>query len=445
MLTDHLIINLLIILAVAWPMGALFVRLGLPVMLGQLVTGLVLGPAVLNIVTPSEAMTFLADLGIFFAMFYAGMEMNPRELLEHIRPSLAVAVGGFVLPFAMGFLVARFFGGTVFQALFIGIGLSITAIAVQAVILQEMQIHKTRIGHVVMGAAIVDDILSLIGLSILLGLVKTGTVDTTGIFIIVLKVSAFFAFTILAGHFVVPVFTRKLDDYNAKGFTFAMIAALVMATAAELAGLHTVIGAFLAGQFVRKEIMHEKIYHAISDRFYGLSHGFLMPVFFASLAFHIHFHWDVSFLLFAVSIIIVAILGKLIGCGVAAMAFRYSMRESAVIGFGMNGRGAVELVIVAVVIELSDSLLAQGVISTPLLTENQFSALVLMAFITTLLAPLMLRWSVIRVCTGNEKEQWLLSAKRAQTVADFMRDYQRGRPKAFYYACSDDTPLSLAS
>jgi len=406
MLTDHLIINLLIILAVAWPMGALFVRLGLPVMLGQLVTGLILGPAVLNIVSPSEAITFLADLGIFFAMFYAGMEMDPKELLEHIWPSLAVAIGGFVLPFALGFLVARYFGGTVYQSLFVGIGLSITAIAVQAVILQEMQIHKTSIGHIVMGAAIADDILSLIGLSVLLGLVKTGTVETAGILIIMLKVSAFFGFTILAGHFIVPIFTKRLDDYNAKGFTFAMISALVMATAAELAGLHTVIGAFLAGQFVRKEIMHEKIYNAISDRFYGLSHGFLMPVFFASLAFHIHFQWSFSFLFFAAAITVTAILGKLVGCGVGSLAFRYSMRESAVIGFGMNGRGAVELVVIAVVIGLSDELMARGVISDPLLTENQFSALVLMAFITTLLAPLMLRWSVVRTCSGNEKEQF---------------------------------------
>jgi Kef-type K+ transport system membrane component KefB len=406
MLTDHLIINLLIILAVAWPMGAFFVRLGLPVMLGQLVTGLLLGPAVLNIVSPSEGLTFLADLGIFFAMFYAGMEMDPKELLEHIWPSLAVAVGGFVLPFAMGFLVARFFGGTLFQALFIGIGLSITAIAVQAVILQEMQIHKTKIGHVIMGAAIADDILSLIGLSVLLGLVKTGGVEAVGIFVILLKVSAFFVFTILAGHFVIPIFTKKLDDFNAKGFTFAMISALVMASAAELAGLHTVIGAFLAGQFVRKEIMHENIYNAISDRFYGLSHGFLMPVFFASLAFHIHFQWNLSFLFFAVAITITAILGKLIGCGLGALTFGYSKQESTIIGFGMNGRGAVELVIVAVVIALSDDLLAQGVISAPLLTKNQFSALVLMAFITTLLAPLMLRWSVMKTCRGNEKEQF---------------------------------------
>jgi Kef-type K+ transport system membrane component KefB len=387
-------------------MGALFARFGLPVMLGQLLTGLLLGPAVLNIISPSEGITFLADLGIFFAMFYAGMEMDPKELLEHIWPSLAVAFGGFVLPFVMGFFVARVFGGTVFQSLFIGIGLSITAIAVQAVILQEMQIHKTSIGHIIMGAAIADDIISLVGLSILLGLVKTGTVETVGILIIILKVAAFFVFTILAGHFVIPIFTRKLDDYNAKGFTFAMIAALVMATAAELAGLHTVIGAFLAGQFVRKEIMHEKVYNAIRDRFYGLSHGFLMPVFFASLAFHIHFQWNLSFLFFVTAITVTAILGKLVGCGIGALSFRYSMRESAIIGFGMNGRGAVELVIVAVVIGVSDNLLAQGLISDPLLTESQFSALVLMAFITTLLAPLTLRWSVMKACSGSEKEQF---------------------------------------
>jgi len=406
MLTDHLIINLLIILAVAWPMGAFFVRLGLPVMLGQLVTGLLLGPAVFNIVSPSEGISFLADLGIFFAMFYAGMEMNPRELVEHIWPSLAVAIGGFVLPFVLGFFVARIFGGTIFQSLFIGIGLSITAIAVQAVILQEMRIHKTSIGHIIMGAAIADDIISLVGLSVLLGLVKTGTIEPFGIIILILKVSAFFGFTILAGHFIIPFFTNKLDDYNAKGFTFAMISALVMATAAELAGLHTVIGAFLAGQFVRKEIMQEKIYHAISDRFYGLSHGFLMPVFFASLAFHIHFLWSFSFFIFAVAITITAIIGKLVGCGLGALAFRFPIRDSAIIGFGMNGRGAVELVIVAVVIALSNDLLSQGIISEPLLTQNQISALVLMAFVTTLLAPLMLKWSVMRSCSGSEKQQF---------------------------------------
>jgi Kef-type K+ transport system membrane component KefB len=152
--------------------------------------------------------------------------------------------------------------------------------------------------------------------------------------------------------------------------------------------------------------MNERIYNAIRDRFYGLSYGFLMPVFFASLAFHIHFDWSLSFLFFAAIITIAAILGKLVGCGAGALAFRFSMKESAIIGFGMNGRGAVELVIVAVVIKLSNDLIAQGVITDPLLTQNQISALVLMAFITTMFAPLMLRWSMVRTCLGDEKEQF---------------------------------------
>jgi Kef-type K+ transport system membrane component KefB len=131
-----------------------------------------------------------------------------------------------------------------------------------------------------------------------------------------------------------------------------------------------------------------------------------MPVFFASLAFHIHFQWNLSFLFLVTAITVTAIIGKLVGCGIGALSFRYSMREATIIGFGMNGRGAVELVIVAVVIALSNDLLAQGVISDPLLTKDQFSALVLMAFITTMLAPLMLRRAVIKTCSGNEKEQF---------------------------------------
>ena len=172
MFTEHLIINLLEILAVAWIFGAIFVRLGLPVMLGELLAGLLLGPPLLGVIHASAPLEFLADLGIFFAMFYAGMEMNPRELIKHILPSLAVAIGGFILPFILGYFTTRFFGGTVYQSLFVGMGLSITAIAVGAVILQDLRIHTSKVGHIIIGAAIVDDILSLCTLSILLGLAK---------------------------------------------------------------------------------------------------------------------------------------------------------------------------------------------------------------------------------------------------------------------------------
>jgi Kef-type K+ transport system membrane component KefB len=314
-----------------------------------------------------------------------------------------VAVGGFVLPFVLGYFVTKAFGGTTFQSLFVGMGVSITAIAVQSVILHSMRISATYLGHIIIGAAIADDILSLIGLSVLLSMARRGTVQVADIMFILFKVGAFFALTILLGHYVVPRLTGRLHDREGTAFTFAIASALAMAYLAEIAGLHLIIGAFLAGQFVRKEIMDPKIYEAIGDRFFGLSYGFLVPIFFASLSFHLHLAWDTSFMLFALALTAVAVLGKLVGCGAGLAVFGRSFRESAIVGFGMNGRGAVEVVVATVVIKLSNDLMASGAIAEPLLTRDQFSALILMAFITTLMAPLTLKWSVVRACGADEK------------------------------------------
>jgi Kef-type K+ transport system membrane component KefB len=314
-----------------------------------------------------------------------------------------VAVGGFVLPFAMGYFSARLFGGTLYQSLFVGMGVSITAIAVQAIILHSMKINRTDLGHIIIGAAIADDILALIAFSTLLGLARTGSLQLAEVSWIFLKVAAFFGATILVGQFVLPKFTKKLHDREGKAFTFALVSAFIMAYFAELAGLHIIIGAFLAGQFIRKEIMDENIFHTISDRFYGISYGFLVPIFFASLSFHLHFYADWGFVVFSAALIAFAVAGKLLGCGLGYMVFRRNWREGMIVGFGMNGRGAVELVVASVVIKLSDRLLSEGAISESLLTEQQFSALVLMAFVTTIIAPLTLKWSVLRTCKYDEK------------------------------------------
>lgn len=403
MITQHLIINLLLILVVAWFLGSLFARFGLPVMLGELVAGVILGPPLLGLVTSSPALELMAELGIFFVMFYTGVEMNPRDLLRHIWPSLTVALGGFFLPYFLGFATTIAFGGTVYQSLFVGMGVSISAIAVQSVILHSMRINRTDLGHIIIGAAIADDILSLITLSILLGLVQSGNVDLLSLIFIILKVVAFFGVTILVGEFILPRFTHKLHDREGKAFTFAMTCALAMAYLAELAGLHLIIGAFLAGQFVRREIMDDKIFDKISDRFFGLSYGFLVPIFFASLSFHLHFNWSWTFGLFTAILILMAVAGKLFGCGLGLYPFRRSFWESTVVGFGMNGRGAVELVMATVVIGLSDRLLASGKLSAPLLTTDQFTALILMAFVTTMMAPITLKWSVQKTCLPQEK------------------------------------------
>ena len=336
-------------------------------------------------------------------MFYAGMEMDPKELLEHIWPSTITALGGIILPFLLGFGTVQLFGGTIMQSLFIGLGISISALAVQAVILQSMRINRTEIGHIIIGAAIVDNILALVGLAVLLGLARSGTVDIGSIAWILSKVFLFFGLTILIGHYLMPILTSRLTDKAAKGFTFAITVALAMAFLAELAGLHLIIGAFLGGQFVRKEIMDEKIYEAIADRFYGMSYGFLVPIFFVSLSFHLHPTWSWSFIIFCLVLTLVATIGKVFGCGLAVKLLGYNNREASVVGFGMNGRGAVELAVALVVVALSQELLAAGTIKAPLLTNDQFSALILVAFITTLIAPLTLKWTVTNTCLPDEK------------------------------------------
>lgn len=403
MITPQLIVSLLAILAAAWVMGSVFSRFGLPVVMGELLAGVLIGPAVLGVVTPTPAIELIAEFGIFFVMFHTGLELDPKELLDHFWPSLFVAVGGFVLPFVLGYFTARVFGGTLYQSLFVGIGVSITAIAVQSVILHSMRINRTDIGHIIIGAAIADDILALVALSTLLGLARTGSVQFAELAGVFLKVAAFFGVTILFGQFVLPRLTRRLHDREGKAFTFAMVAALVMAYLAELAGLHLIIGAFLAGQFIRKEIMDPDIYNAINDRFYGISYGFLVPIFFASLSFHLSFYMDWSFILFTAVLTLMAVAGKLLGCGLGYSAFRRNVREAAIVGFGMNGRGAVELVVASLVIRLSNELTSSGAIAEPLLTGGQFSALVMMAFITTMIAPVTLKWSVLRACRSDEK------------------------------------------
>lgn len=402
MITPSLIVNILLILALAWILGLFFSRFGLPLMLGELLAGLILGPPLLGWVTASPALELMADFGIFFVMFHTGIEMDPRETLEHFWPSLAAAMGGFVLPFALGFLVNRLFGGSIFQSLFVGIGMSITAVAVQSVVLKSMRINRSQPGHIIIGAAIIEEIMSLISLSILLGVARSGSVEVGEVILLLVKTTAFFGVTIIFGEFIMPRLTRKLTDEEGKGFTFAMTVSLALAYMAELAGLHLIIGAFLAGQFVRREIMDERIYEAIADRFYGISYGLLMPIFFASLSFHLHFDWSWFFVAFTLMLTLAAIVGKVFGAGFSVRAYGLDKREALVVGIGMNGRGAVELVIASVVLTASRKLMETGILTEPLLTNEQFSALILMAFLTTIFSPLALKWAVRRTCLPSE-------------------------------------------
>ncbi len=406
MITEGLIVNLILILTVAWFMGTLFARFGLPVILGELLAGLILGPTFLGLVSASAPLELMAEFGIFFLMFYAGLEMDPEELLKHIWPALFVACGGFVLPFVLGVLAAMLMGGTFYQALFIGMGLSVTSLAVQARILHDLSVQRTRLGHIIIGAAIADDILALITLSILLGMAGTGTASISMTLLVFFKVAGFFAGVIIISHFIFPRLMARLDMSGARSFTFSLLVAFIMGYLAVLAGLHLVIGAFVAGQFVRKEIKDRDIIERVKSNFFVLSYGFLAPIFFVSLSFSLEFSWSLSFISLAVVITIIAMIGKVVGCAAGGRAAGLGMRESVIIGFGMNGRGAVELIVAAVALKLSGELMTAGKITSPLLTPDQFSAIIFMAFATTFIAPISLRWIIRRVCSRDESAEF---------------------------------------
>ncbi|MBW2092046.1 MAG: cation:proton antiporter [Deltaproteobacteria bacterium] len=402
MITSSLVINMLLILTAAWVFGYVFSRFGLPLMLGQLLAGIIIGPPLLGWITASPPLELMADFGIFFLMFYTGMELQPRELFEHIWIALATAIGGFVLPFSLGFLVTRLFGGTGLQALFVGLCISVTAVAVQSMVLHHMRINKTELGHIVIGAAILDDILALICLSVFFGYSRTGSIAVNDVLLILAKICAFFGVLVVLGHYVLPRLTKRVTDKEGYGFTFGMTVALAMAYLAELAGLQLIIGAFFAGLFVRSEIMDEQVFKAIADRFFDIAHGFLLPIFFVSLSFKFHFEWSWFFLVFALALTAAALAGKFLGSGLAIKLFGHSAWEAAVVGFGMNGRGVVELVLATLTIKLSSELMASGTIEEPLLTQVQFSALIFLAFITKLISPLSMKWSVKRGCQPGE-------------------------------------------
>ncbi len=361
---------LLILMVVVWVMGKVFRMLKLPVIFGELLGGIIVGPLVFGLVDPnSEMIKVLAELGIFFLMLHSGLETDPHELFKSSKKAMLIAIGGVLLPFVGGYYVSIAFGQTVTESLFIAMGLSITAIAISVRLFKDFKIQKTKVAHITLGAAVIDDIIALILFSVVLSVAETGSVSVMEVLIMLAKTVGFFAIVIFGGMYISNHMGKILRN---KGFTFALIVALTLGLVAEAIGLHMIIGAFLAGLFIREEILDEKVFNKIEDRIYGLSYSFLGPIFFTSLAFHLDFTSFYTRPYFLIAIILVAILGKVIGAGGAAYIQKMKLKQAAIVGLAMNSRGAVELIIASIGYD-------KGIIDA-----DVFSILVLMAFATTL-------------------------------------------------------------
>jgi Kef-type K+ transport system membrane component KefB len=373
--------------------GALSRRLNQPAVLGELLAGVLLGPTVLGFFELpwftdthlAEGVQHLAELGVIFLMFLAGMEIELREMAKTGRAAALGGLLGVILPLVMGMGAALLFGIGVNQALFLGIVLSATSVSISAQTLMELGVLRRRESLTLLGAAVFDDVLVILVLSVFLALGGgTGGGGLAGAAMVLVRMAAYLVMATLLSFWLIPALLRQIERLPiSQGLTsFAIVLALLFAWSAEvLGGVAAITGAFLVGLAVARSPLRQKIEHDLS----ALTYGFFVPLFFVSIGLGANAR-DVTgpALIFGLVLIAVAIVSKIVGSGLGAWWGGLPRNEALRLGVGMVSRGEVGLIVASVG-------LSQGLINSV-----TFAQIVLVVLATTLLTPLMLRWVYAR-------------------------------------------------
>jgi Kef-type K+ transport system membrane component KefB len=388
MATEQLFVNIIIILVAARILGEVFQRIGQPPLVGELLAGLTIGPSIFGLVLPSTDLHVLSNLAVFFLMFLAGLEMDPREIRRSGRSAMVISMIAFFIPLLSGTCASLLFGLTTVQSLFMGLLLSITAVPVSAIVLMQFGVLNSRLGNTVITAAVVNDIMSLIVLSIILqvaadggrGQVRLGDLIVSAVNIAVF-LGGIFVFDIVlrktAGWLRTKVkpFFKKLQTKEA-AFGVLLITAIAISLIAEDIGLHFIIGTFFSGLVIYKGIIGRQNFNKVYGTISAITFGFFAPIFFAVIG----IEFSIQLLLNAIPLFLallgVAIVTKIAAGYIGAKIVGFSREVSLAIGFLMNGRGMVELVIASIGF-------AAGVIDMTL-----FSIAVAIGLVTSILAPI---------------------------------------------------------
>jgi monovalent cation:proton antiporter-2 (CPA2) family protein len=356
--------------------GDLSVRLGQPSVLGKLIVGIVIGPAVLGWIENSELLTQLSNVGVILLMFIAGLETDLKELNENRNSSLAVAVGGIILPFAGGYVAGLIMEMEQSNAVFLGLLLCATSVSISVQTFRDLGKMKTRESTTILGAAVFDDILVVILLAFAMSFLGTNDVSLT---IVILKKTVFFASIILIGWKGVPRIIHWLSPLHGSESTVsaALIIGFSFAYFGEALGIAGIIGAFAAGIAISQTIYK----HEVEKKMEPIAYAMFVPVFFVSIGMRITFDGIGDRIWFTLALTVIAVLTKLIGCGFGARLTGFDAKPSAIIGAGMVSRGEVALIIAAM--GLSSGLLAQ----------DYFTAIVIVVILTTMITPPMLKYT----------------------------------------------------
>jgi Kef-type K+ transport system membrane component KefB len=394
---------LLVLLVVTRAFGEVAEHLAQPALVGELIAGIALGAAAAslpdalpNLVGLSDSQVFvtITDLGMFFLMLFAGVEMQPHKVFERSAKSLGVAVGGMLVPLGLGMALGWAFLPPselrLAQCLFIGTALAITAVPATVRILTDLGQLDSPVGQTIVSAAVFDDILSLLLLAWLTGMVGAGEPPGLAEFALLSgKIILFFIITTIIGLFIFPWGGRLMHHLKAHELEISavLVGAFAFAVLAEVLGLHFIVGAFVAGLYFGQKTIDMKSYERVRDAISAMTFGFLAPIFFASIGFNIEFTAVIEAPWFLGLLILCAFAGKVVGAGAAARGLGFSRNDSAAIGIGMSPRGAVELVIAGIALEAG---LFATVTAEITVVEYLFSAVVMMSIVTTVVSPIIL-------------------------------------------------------
>ena len=376
--------DLAIIIIFAKCCGIVARKLKAPSVVGEILAGLIIGPSILGLVDQSEFLVMMAEIGVILMMFSAGLETNLKELIKTGPIALAIACCGVFIPLAGGTLLYWGFYGMAptgshefYKAIFIGVIMTATSVSITVQSLKEMGKLKGKVGTTILSAAIIDDVIGIIVLTIVLG-VSSGS---GGYFTIIVKIIAFFIFAIIGGYLIYKFFSwyDKRHPHSRRIPIYALGVALIFAYAAEkFFGIADITGAYIAGI----------VLCSLSDASYMESkidinsYMFFSPIFFASIGLKTNLSgMDMSLLWFAIAFVIVGCISKIIGCSGVSKLLGFNGRESLQIGYGMMVRGEVALIV------------ATKGLSVGLIESKYFTSVILLIIISSVLVPIFLKKS----------------------------------------------------
>ncbi len=364
-------------------LGLVTRRFNLPQVVGALLAGVILGPSVLNILHETNFITRMAELGVIVLMFTAGLESDIIKLKSTGKHSFIIALLGVIIPLVGGTIVAYIFNdgslttvSELLQNVFIGTILTATSVSITVETLKELGKISEKSANVILGAAVIDDVLGILVLTLVSSLADS----SINIWIVIIKILGFLAFSLVIGYLLYVFFDKWISKYDIDKRRFVIgafvICLLLSFLAEEFFGVADITGAFIAGVILSKN--KETSY--IANRFDIISYMLLSPIFFASIGINMTIpKMSISVVVMTIVLIIVAILTKIIGCGIGAKLCGYSNCEVIQIGIGMISRGEVALIV------------ANKGMKLGIMNSYFLPSIIIMVIITTIITPILLK------------------------------------------------------